>query len=199
MKNLLLVMVALLALGCGDESDVSRDSAGETGPNTTMDVGKGDDPSQGQPEIDLCAEFELYGDGECHTFCETPDSDCSEEELEAARDICEEEGRYGDGQCDTDCHFYDTDCDEPVDVCFMEARYADGTCDTDCTYVDSDCDDYEALSASEITEDEAAICERYTGHRRVPIHEVAASLCIEREDASIVDCIVQCVEAFESN
>ena len=135
MKNVLMILVAMLAFACGDESDLDRSSDENLTNNAMLDIGKGDavgsdaDPTQGasqsepesapesetETEFDLCAEFELYGDGECHTFCETPDSDCTEEELEAARDICEEEGRYGDGHCDEDCRYNDSDCDEPVD------------------------------------------------------------------------------------
>ena len=206
MKNLLIILVALTAMACGDDTEIRTAATEGVTPGSSMNMGKADDASESQqgdaeaePEIDLCAEFELYGDEECHTFCSTPDPDCTEEELEAARDICEEEDRYGDGQCDEDCHYYDSDCDEPADLCQREARYADGTCDTDCAYTDSDCDDYEALSATEITDEEASICERYTGGSRVAIQEIASALCMEREDASVVDCIAQCVDAFSSN
>ena len=213
MKNVLVILMALHVLACGNESDDNRNPVDQKTNDNTTSVGKGDaagknevpmqqeaDPqSQDSSQIDLCAEFELYGDGECHTICKNPDSDCSPEELEAARDICEEEGRYGDGQCDRDCRRYDDDCNEPKDVCEVEARYADGACDTDCTHTDSDCDDYEAVNENELSSEETRICARYTGSSRVPIHEVATSLCMGRDGAAIVDCIVQCVKAFNSN
>ena len=201
LTTILVALVAFVAAGCGDETEFQTTPTQEMSANTPANMGKGDSiddaeqATESERPIDLCVEFELYGDGECHTFCETPDSDCTEEELEAARDVCEEEGRYGDGQCDTDCRGYDIDCDEPVDACFMEARYADGSCDTDCFYTDADCEDYEPSTERELSDDEESMCGRLRREARVNIRDLATSICMERDDARMVDCIVQCIDA----
>ncbi len=219
MKYFLTLLVAVAAVACGGDNGSDSNATSTMNMAESRDAGKADDATQTEPEtvggpdenmseepssddtadeeraIDLCAEFELYGDGECHTFCEEPDSDCTPEELEAARDICDEEGRYGDGQCDEDCRFFDRDCEPEPDACISDARYADGMCDTDCDFTDSDCDDYEPLSSEELSANEKDSCEGFGRQGPDLARDLATSYCLAREDAALVDCITQCVEA----
>ena len=201
MRYLFWLFVCCLVSACGD-TDQETDHPPNARPDA-MDLGKADSTEDDESadaetdEIDLCFEFELYGDGECHTFCAMADSDCTEAELEAARDLCEEEGRYGDGECDTDCRGRDVDCDPEPHVCLEEERYADGTCDDDCRYIDPDCDGYEATSDDELSETEIRICSGFSDQTPEMRRSLATSVCIGREDQTFVDCLVQCIDADE--
>ncbi len=196
MKVFASILVAL-SIGCAGGDDLNDP------PETSTRVmspagGKTDDgASNTTSEIDACEVHELYNDGYCDPYCAEPDPDCEGSERapdsESETDACAEEERYDDGVCDTDCRVFDEDCAAEEDICLSEYRYGDGTCDEDCDWVDTDCADEVDLSVLEDWERSA--CSGFRSVGGVPVQELARSLCIEREDQALVDCIGACVAA----
>ncbi len=187
-------ILAILAIGCAGGEDSTVGPEMPTPDRMTVD-GK-NDSAESVEEIDLCAEFDLYGDGECHDVCAQHDPDCGEPETDEApeTDACEDEDRYGDGVCDDDCLVADSDCDDDAaDVCLDEQRYADGTCDEDCQWADPDCED--EVDSSVLEDWERSVCSRFRSTAGSTIQELAHSLCVEREGQDLVDCIGACVDA----
>lgn len=186
-----LLIAFVVGCAAGDDSTVGPEDA----PPPSQPVAEGKaDGVQSSDDIDLCAEFDLYGDGECHTFCAEHDADCGEPmpEADPPVDLCEAEGRYDDGTCDEDCAEDDPDCAPEPDVCLDEYRYADGNCDEDCLWVDTDC--LEEVDTSVIDAQERRICESFGTSAAGYENDLAHSICMDREGQALIDCIGACVE-----
>ncbi len=145
---------------------------------------------------ELCAWISEERDEVCLAQCVEVDPDC-----EGLTDHCEANGYYGDGFCDRTCEQPDPDCvDEPTpDACLEEYRYADGPCDEDCAWQDPDCDGPGDAPRDGLAEWEVAVCSRLNlDDPRVDLNEFATSLCIEREDEALVDCVAHCVRVYHA-
>lgn len=139
MKKLSVLGGLLLVVACNgqtSETDVTK-----------AQVATGEYAGSG----DACAELGWYGDGECDTFCNATDSDCTAvpgEPVVCAAFIEESDGACGRPESDP-CRMQDPDCGvsgggtDPGVVCALLIGPSDGVCtwaaDDACVFQDPDC------------------------------------------------------------
>lgn len=189
--SFLTVSLLTLAFGCAGGLEGPHAPDGPSAPITGKSD-RGDDT--GQPaEISFCDQYDLYDDGFCDRDCARPDPDCEgvPEPPAPEEDPCADAYGAESGECDTTCTPGTWGCPDEEDLCLEEERYADGVCDEDCPWTDSDCADDVASDA--IEDWERDVCSRLPRGGPISVREFARSVCIEREDQALVDCIGACV------
>jgi hypothetical protein len=114
--------------------------------------------AEGEDLGDVCAEMAWYGDGECDSWCASPDSDCDGDDVACAEFVMEPDGVCS-RPADDPCLFQDPDCGAVA--CPAIAMEPDGVCslppDDPCQMIDPDCG---TVACAEYIEEADGVCSR---------------------------------------